>query len=92
MSVVKEETASKDISVFNSGGHFVQQSGNFGRGHNEENFCEIILNFDQWLRRRCRLEIFLLLSVVAIKLSRMEPNCTVLVRGIMGNIHLNLFY
>ena len=24
---------------------------NFGRGHREEHFCEIILNLDQWLRR-----------------------------------------
>ena len=26
----------------------------------EEHFCEIILNLDQWLRRRCRLKIFLI--------------------------------
>ena len=25
---------------------------NFGRGHNGEHFCEIILNLDQWFRRR----------------------------------------
>ena len=33
---------------------------NFGRGHiEEEQFYEIILNMDQWFRRRCRLKIFL---------------------------------
>ena len=29
---------------------------NFGRRHHEEQFCEIILNLDQWFRRRCRLK------------------------------------
>ena len=24
---------------------------NFGRGHHEEHFCDIILNLDQWFRR-----------------------------------------
>ena len=31
----------------------------FGKGHYEEHFCEIILNLDQWFRRRCRLKYFL---------------------------------
>ena len=26
---------------------------NFGRGHYQEQFCEIILNLGQWLRRCC---------------------------------------
>ena len=26
---------------------------NFGKGHYEEQFCGVILNFDQWLRRKC---------------------------------------
>ena len=33
---------------------------NFGRGYYEEQFFEIILNLDQWLRRKCRLKIFLI--------------------------------
>ena len=32
----------------------------FGRGHQEEQICEIILYFDQWFRRRCLLKIFYL--------------------------------
>ena len=32
----------------------------FGRGHHEENFCEIILNLDQWFRRTWCLKIFLI--------------------------------
>ena len=33
---------------------------NFGRRHNEEQFCQIILNLIKWFRRRCRLKIFYL--------------------------------
>ena len=29
---------------------------NFGRGHIGEHSCEVILNMDQWFRRRCRLK------------------------------------
>ena len=29
---------------------------NFGRGHYGEHSCEIILNLDQWFRRRCHLK------------------------------------
>ena len=35
---------------------------NFGRGCYKEQFCEIILNLDQWFRRRCLLKIFLIWS------------------------------
>ena len=31
---------------------------NFGRGYHGEQFCEIILNLDQRLRRRCSLKYF----------------------------------
>ena len=34
----------------------------FGRGHYGEHLCEIILNLDQWFRRRC-LKIFLESSI-----------------------------
>ena len=36
--------------------------GNFGRGHNEEHFCEIILNLDHWLRGEMLFKIFLIYS------------------------------
>ena len=32
---------------------------NFGRRHHKEQFCEIILNLDLWLRR-CHIKIFLI--------------------------------
>ena len=44
-----------DISIF----CLAEQNSlcNFGRGHFEEHFCDIILNFGQWLRR-CHLRYF----------------------------------
>ena len=33
---------------------------NFGRGHHEEHFCEIISNVDQWFRRGSHLKTFLI--------------------------------
>ena len=44
---------------------------NFGRGHYEKHFCEIILNLDRWLTRS-RLKIFLFLAQAGILLSRVE--------------------
>ena len=54
----------------------------FGRGHYEEHFCEIILNFGQWLRR-CHLSIYF------VQLSGRV--CAILVEGFMGDIHVKLF-
>ena len=33
---------------------------NFGRMYHEKQFCEIILNLDQWFRRNCRSKVFLI--------------------------------
>ena len=33
---------------------------NFGRVHHEKHFCEIILNLDQWFKRKWCLKIFYL--------------------------------
>ena len=43
--------------VFHQGLFFISAAKPFvqrGRGNYEEHFCEIILNLDQWIRRRCR--------------------------------------
>ena len=53
--------------LFSEAEWFVQ----FGRGHYVEHFCEIILNFGQWLRRCC-LKEFLFLALVAILFSGVE--------------------
>ena len=39
---------------------------NFGRVYHEEQFCEIILNLDQWFRRICYLKTFLFRVLVAL--------------------------
>ena len=42
---------------------FVQLSKtNYARGHDDEHFCEIVLNLDQQVRRKCCLKIFLIKS------------------------------
>ena len=63
---------------------------NFGRGHQEEHFCEIILNLDQWFRRCC-LKIFLILSSGDPFVQRSETICAILVDGTNRNHSLNFF-
>ena len=58
---------------------------NFGRGYHEETFCEIILNFDQWFRRRCILKIFLIWSSGDHFVQRRGTICAIVVEGIMRN-------
>ena len=57
---VQEEMSFKDISYLELWPPFCSAEQyhlyNFGRGHQEEHFCEIILNLDQWFRRRCHLK------------------------------------
>ena len=51
---------------------------NFGRGHHEVHFCEIILDLDQWLR--CRLKDFLSGALADLLFGEAEP-----LAGIIGN-------
>ena len=54
---------------------------NFGRRqHEEQLFCEIILNLDQWFKRCC-LKIF----------QRSGTICAILVQGMMRNNSMKLF-
>ena len=57
--------------------------GNFCRGYYEEQFREIILNLDQWFRRRCLLKIFLIWSSGSF-VQRSRTICAILVEGIKG--------
>ena len=45
---------------------------NFGRGYQEEQSCEIILNLGQWFRR-CRLKDFLSGALATLLFSGVEP-------------------
>ena len=57
----------------------------FGRWHHEKLFSEIILNLDQWFRRKCRLKIFFIWSSGGPFVQRRGTVCTTLVEGIMRN-------
>ena len=65
---------------------------NFDRRHQEEQFCEIILNLDQGFKRRCYLKIFLIWSSCGPFVQRSGTICAILVEGIMRNNSLNLFW
>ena len=52
----------KGVSIFSSGGHFVQQSRTILAFL--EHFCEIILKSVHWSRRRCHLKVFLFLALI----------------------------
>ena len=57
---------------------------NFGRRHHEEQFFEIILNLDQWFRRR-RLKIILILSPGGPFVHQSGTFCAILVEGLIRN-------
>ena len=63
---------------------------NFGRGYQEEQFCDIILNLDQWFTR-CRLKKFLIWSSGGPFVQRSGTICAILVEGIMSNNSVTLF-
>ena len=46
---------------------------NFSKGYYDEKICEIILNLDQRLRRKCRLKIFLSRVLAFLLFSGAEP-------------------
>ena len=64
---------------------------NFGRRYQEEQFCEIILNLDQWFRRRCNLNIFLIWCSGGPSVQQSRTICAILVGGSMRNNSVKLF-
>ena len=46
---------------------------NFGRGYQEEQFCDIILNLGQWFSRRCGLKDFLSGALATLLFDGAEP-------------------
>ena len=73
--------------LFRGAEPFVQ----FSRGNNEEQFCETILNFDKWFRRRCLLKIFLIWGSGGPFVQRSRTICASLVEGIKRNNSVKLF-
>ena len=74
--VVQEETPFKDISSLELWQPFCSAERNhvcnFGRGYQEEQFYEIILNLGQWFRR-CLLKDFLSGALLSLLFSGAEP-------------------
>ena len=64
---------------------------NIGRRHNEEQFCEIILNLDQWFRRKCYLKVFFIWSSGDLPVQWSKTIYAILKEGIIGNIHVKLY-
>ena len=64
---------------------------NFGRRYHEKQFCDIILNLDQWFRRKCRLKVFLIWISGSPFVQQSVTSCAILVEGMMGNNSVKLF-
>ena len=75
---VGEEMSLKDISYLELWWPFCSAEWNhlcnFGRGYQEEQFCEIILNLEQWFRRRRHLKDFLSGALAALLFGGAKPN------------------
>ena len=63
---------------------------NFGRGHHEDYFFEIILNLNQWFSRICCIKITYL-EQCSLFVQRSGTICVILVEGITRNISVKSF-
>ena len=63
---------------------------NFGRGHYEKHYFEIISNLDKWFRRRCCFKILLNWSSGGIFVQLSRTICEIFAEGIMRNISVKL--
>ena len=92
--VVLEEMSFKDISYLELWRPLCSVDWNhlcnIGRRHNEEQFCEIILILDQWLRRKCRLKVFLIWSSSSPFVPWSVTICAILVEGFQRNNSVKL--
>ena len=66
----------KGVSIFSSGGHFVQHSATIlaflVEDYPKDHFYEIILKSVHWYRRRSHLKVFLFFALAAILFSGAE--------------------
>ena len=87
--VVQEEMSFKDISYLELWQSLCSVDWNhlcnIERRHHEEQPCEIILNLDQWFRRKCSLKVFLIWSSGSPFVQRSVTICAILVGGIKRN-------
>ena len=91
--VVQEEMSFEDISYLELWQPLCSVDWNhlciIGRRHHEEQPCEIILNLDQWFRRKC---LFLIWSYGSPFVQRSVTNCAILAEGIKRNNSVKLFW
>ena len=75
--MVQEERSLKDNSYLELWSPFLSAEWNhlynFGRGYQEQQFCEIILNLRQWLRRGCHLKDFLSGALAVLLFGGVKP-------------------
>ena len=87
--VVKEEMLFKDISYLELWRPFCSAEQNhlckFSREHYEEQFCEIILNLEHWLMRKCHFKIVLIWSPGGFFVQQGGTIFAILVEGIKRN-------
>ena len=93
--VVQEEMSFKGISNLELLRPFCSMEPNllckFARGYQEEQLCEIILNLDQWFRRRCLLKTFVIWSSCGPFGQWSGTICANLLEGIKRNDYVELF-
>ena len=93
--VVKEEMSFKDNSYLELWQPLCSVEWNhlcnIGRRHHEVQSCEIILNLDQWFRRKCRLKVFLIWSSGSPFVQGSITICAILAEGIQRNNSVKLF-
>ena len=94
--VVKEEMSFKDNSYLELWQPLCSVEWNhlcnIGRRHHEVQSCEIILNLDQWFRRKCRLKVFLIWSSGSPFVQGSITICAILAEGIQRNNSVKLFW
>ena len=94
--VVQKEMSIKDISYLELWPPLCSADPkhlcNLGRRYHEEQFCEILLNLDQWFRRNCPSKVFLI-WISGSHFVRHSVNISaILLEGIMRNNSVKLFW
>ena len=93
-SVVHEDMSFKRLLIWSPGSPPVQWSKIIYallKRHHEEHSCEVIGNWDQWFRKRCRLKTFLIKSSDSPFYSVDWNHLCILEEGIMRNNPVKLF-
>ena len=92
--VPEEERLSKDISYLWLWQPFFSvlpnHLCNYDSGHYAEHLSEIILNLEQWFKRKCSLKIFLIYSPGGPFVQQSRTVCAVFNKGFVRNNSVKL--